>query len=795
MIYDWKKVLLTVTAIGLLYGNQSVHAAEQTESTTSVLSSFSDQKNIRPTSLQYVQEAVKQGLISGYPDGSFHPEQSLTRREMAILLAKATQLKVDQSASQSSGQADWAFPYIEAIRAKGWMTGDAQGNFHGNDPIRREELASILVRVTGIQGIQGGLKQSISDESKWSGWAKSEIHTALKMGLLETNDGVFDSKALVERQDIAQILVDVFQSGEQTATLTDLDGDVAYINGRPFVISGELQKILSTGNKMALQKAVVTYNAQTRKISSLSEIQLMQKGTTENPVTLDTRNSGFQGLISVAVNHVVLEADSLSQVVLKPGASEVTIDGNVGVLRVENTEKMVIKGSGTWKEIQLKDPNSVISLPDSIKTNQVILPDGGKLSQIIRNTPQPATPPSSNAGNSPSGSGSNGSTEPSTPTPVPTPTPETPIVVVPPSPVNHKPVVKAAIPDKSVLMGDSVQDIDLQLVFTDEDQDELKYEISSIDSTIASLEIVGTTLKVQPLALGNTKITVKASDGKGGVESVSFNYGVLPNVVIPPIPPINPPIPPIIPIPINHPPVWVRDISDVKVDIGTERKQVQLADIFNDIDGDQLIYTADSTAIDVVGVKVEGDMLTLEFQNKTGSATVTVKAKDPKGQEAETTFSVTVEDPDKGKGLFISEVVWGDSYDQAIELYNPTSKAINGEDITIVRSDSVDPITLDSAMIIASKSTLVVAEELSMSFDDGYYYVSLHLSGQTDPVTLTLYYKGNIIDTASIVPAKSLSRKRETLKGSVGEYLSADWNDMGRNNFDDLGTFALLSKP
>lgn len=789
MSYDWKKVLITVTVIGMIYGNTSVLAAEQTESTTSVVSGFSDQKNIRPTLLQSVQEAVKQGLISGYPDGSFHPQQSLTRREMAVLLAKATQLKVDQRASQSSEQVDWALPYIEAIRAKGWMTGDARGNFHANDPIRREELASILVRVTGTQGTQGGMKQSVSDESKWSGWAKSEIHTALKMGLLETNEGAFDSKALVERQDIAQILVDVFQSGERTATLTDLDGDVAYIDGRPFVISGEMQKILSTGNKTALQKAIITYNAQTRKISFLSEIQLMQTGTTENPVTLDTRNTGFQGIISVAVNHVVLKADLLSQVILKSGASEMTVDGDVGLLRVENTEKSVIKGTGTWKEVELKDPKSAITLPDSIKTDRVILPDGGKSSQIIRNTPQSTILQSNNTGSS--SSGSNVSTNPSTSTPVPTP--EIPVVVVPPSPVNHKPVVKATIPDKNVLLGDSVQEIDLKLVFTDEDQEELKFEISSIDSTIASAEIVGTSLKVQSVALGNTKITVKASDGKGGGVSTSFNYRVLPNIVIPP--PINPPIPPIIPLPINHPPVRVKDIPEVKVDVSAESKQVQLAGLFFDIDGDQLTYTADSAATDVVGVKVEGDILTLEFHNKTGSATITVKAKDPKGQEASATFFVNVEDPDKGKGLFISEVVWGDGYDQAIELYNPTSKAINGEDITIVRSDSADPITLDSNAVIASQSTLVVAEDLSMAFDDSYYYVNLNLFGQTDPVTLTLYYKGDMIDTASIVPIKSLSRKRETLKGSVGEYLSADWNDRGKNNFNDLGTFASLSNP
>ncbi|MFK0522896.1 S-layer homology domain-containing protein [Paenibacillus illinoisensis] len=907
MNQDWKKLLLTVTVIGMLWGNQSVSAAEeQTGGANPISSVFIDEIDIRSTSLQAVQEAVKQGLISGYPDGSFHPRQYLTRREMAVLLAKASQLPLEEQSATGPKSKDWAAPYIEAIQKAGWMTGDASGNFRANDPIRREELASILVRVTGTQKIKGGQPQTISDESMVSGWAKEQVQTALKLGLLESSGGKFESKALVERQDIAAILVDVFRTGEQTASLTELDGDIAYIDGRPFVIGKELQSILNEGNKEALQDAIITYDARTRNLSSLSEIQITQPGTAAKPITLNLVDTSYQGAISVSADHVILRADTLSKVFLKSGSSTLTIESDIDEVTVDTTDKIIVRGSGTWKQVVLKGTKSIVQLPTSVKTEKVILAEGGALSQIIRNTP--STTPSASAGtsNSNTGSGPSGPTAPEptptptpepTPTPTPDPTPEPtpepepePPVVVPPSPVNHQPIVQAIIPDKTVFLGEGAQEIDLSTVFTDADEDELSYEISEMDQSIASGEIQGSKLKIQPISIGNTKVTVKAEDGKGGSEITSFLYVVQP-FFIPPMPPIV--IPPILPQPpvnhapiviealqavevelgaandptdlktifsdpdrdvltfvatssnqqvadaditgsiltlntyspgsteitvtakdsnggevesrfnvvikapaaVNHKPTVARQISKINVTLGKVSDTVSLAGVFEDADGDSLTYTAESSDPNVAEALVQEDTLTLTFKDVVGSATITVKASDPDGEETVTTFAVDVQDPDAGKGLFISELVWGESFNQAIELYNPTSKSLNGGDITIVRSDSDTPITLDSGTIIPSTGTLVLAEEFSDFTEEEYYYLTLDLVVNTEPVTLTLYYKGEVMDTAVIVPAQSLTRKWDTVQGDKVSYEPSEWSNMGENNYGNLGKFDPLINP
>ncbi|WP_145049192.1 S-layer homology domain-containing protein [Paenibacillus xylanexedens] len=816
MNQDWKKVLLTSVIVGMLSSTQLANAADLSggaqSQTTSV---FTDQTDIRSTSLQAVQEAVNQGLISGYPDGSFHPSQHLTRREMAVLLAKASQLTIQETSNTGVKNSDWAAPYIEAIQKAGWMTGDKSGNFRANDPIRREELASILVRVTGTQGAKGGQEQTLSDEATVSSWAKEQVHTALKLGLLDSSEGKFESKAFVERQDIAKVLVDVFQTGERTASLTKLDGDVAYVDGRPFVISKELQSILNEKNQAALQNAVIKYDARTRNLSSVSEIQVTQAGTAKDSITLDLKGTSYQGTVSVSADHVALKADTLSQVVLKPGVASITIDGDIDAVTVDTTDKVTVLGTGTWKEIVLKDVKSLIQLPTSVKTGKVTLPQGGVASQIIRNTPSTNTP-SSSQGTSTASAGSSGSSggSPSpSPTPVPQPQPEPqpkpepqpepqpepePPVVVPPTPENQLPVVKAPITDRTVVVGSLVQQIDLTTVFSDPDEDELSYEITEINQGIASASIQGSTLGISPISEGATAVKVEATDGKGGSVTASFSYVVTP-VLLPPMPPI-PPFPPfptfppiIIPPFPNFPPHVLKTLDTVNVDLGTVSKPIQLAGVFGDINGDALTYTAESSDPSVVETSVQGDTLTLAFKDKAGSATITVRATDSTLLSTQTTFTVNVSDPDAGKGLFISEVVWGEGETQAIELYNPTSKAIDLSSYSIKRSDGGDPIEFANGTTIQPYNTLVIADN-STGFpidEDDQYYISFNVDQQSlQEFVLQLYQNGqdSPLDTAVMKPAQSITRTTGATHGDTS-YDATQWVEQGANQYDGLGNY------
>lgn len=64
---------------------------------------FSDSRDFSEWSRSYVEAATKIGIINGYPDGTFHPDGSMTRGEMAAVLSRAIGTLVNEPGEHSLG--------------------------------------------------------------------------------------------------------------------------------------------------------------------------------------------------------------------------------------------------------------------------------------------------------------------------------------------------------------------------------------------------------------------------------------------------------------------------------------------------------------------------------------------------------------------------------------------------------------------------------------------------------------------------------------------------------------------
>ncbi|GAA3412862.1 S8 family serine peptidase [Paenibacillus hodogayensis] len=97
-----------------------------------------------------VAKAMQAGIVQGYPDGSFKPDGSLTRVEMAVLFAKALgiggKLRGDVPFADLSTNY-WALPILKQMSAEGWITGYADGTFRPDAPTTRAEFAVLLNRI------------------------------------------------------------------------------------------------------------------------------------------------------------------------------------------------------------------------------------------------------------------------------------------------------------------------------------------------------------------------------------------------------------------------------------------------------------------------------------------------------------------------------------------------------------------------------------------------------------------------------------------------------------------------
>ena len=164
-----------------------------------------------------VQSAVEQlsalGIIKGYEDGTFKPENSITRAELAKIVVIATgnesaaTLMANVKPSFKDVKAGaWYTGYINVAAAKGFIQG-FNGNYRPSDNVKFEEVVAILVRALGYQ-----------DKHLSGAWPYNVL---LKADQIELFDGVeIAAGTLANRGVVAELT-----SNTLGATLVGYDAD------------------------------------------------------------------------------------------------------------------------------------------------------------------------------------------------------------------------------------------------------------------------------------------------------------------------------------------------------------------------------------------------------------------------------------------------------------------------------------------------------------------------------------------------------------------------------------------
>ena len=93
-----------------------------------------------------VSTMTRAGIVNGYPDGTFRPNAPITRAEMAKIIALFA--KLEPSAERFPDTAGhWAEAYIRLAAGNGWIEGYPDGTFRPNQSITRAETVTMIDRV------------------------------------------------------------------------------------------------------------------------------------------------------------------------------------------------------------------------------------------------------------------------------------------------------------------------------------------------------------------------------------------------------------------------------------------------------------------------------------------------------------------------------------------------------------------------------------------------------------------------------------------------------------------------
>lgn len=93
-----------------------------------------------------VSTMTRAGIVNGYPDGTFRPNAPITRAEMAKIIALFA--KLDKTADRfPDAVGHWAEAYIRLAAGNGWIEGYPDGTFRPNQSITRAETVTMIDRV------------------------------------------------------------------------------------------------------------------------------------------------------------------------------------------------------------------------------------------------------------------------------------------------------------------------------------------------------------------------------------------------------------------------------------------------------------------------------------------------------------------------------------------------------------------------------------------------------------------------------------------------------------------------
>ena len=161
-------------------------------------------------------------VVNGVGNNNYAPDRNMTRAEFAAIMIRALGLEAGTGASGFADVAstDWCCGYIKTAAAYGIIKGYDNGNFGPNDTITREQLMAMIARAMVITKLDAGLTDvetsqllsKFSDEAFVSDYAKKSIAACLKTGIISgTSETTISPQANITRAEVAVMVERLLQ--------------------------------------------------------------------------------------------------------------------------------------------------------------------------------------------------------------------------------------------------------------------------------------------------------------------------------------------------------------------------------------------------------------------------------------------------------------------------------------------------------------------------------------------------------------------------------------------------------
>ncbi len=174
----------------------------------------------------YIDALSGRDLTSGFEDGLFRPDQPVTRAQIATIVSKAFDLVKDKEALAFSdvGNDYWAREPIEEVVKGGFMTGFPDNTFAPDAPVTRAQALTTLVSGLGLEApanVQASLDR-YADANAIPNWANEKM-AAATAGSLVINYPNIDQLNPNQPTTRAELAALVYQALAQAGAVEPID--------------------------------------------------------------------------------------------------------------------------------------------------------------------------------------------------------------------------------------------------------------------------------------------------------------------------------------------------------------------------------------------------------------------------------------------------------------------------------------------------------------------------------------------------------------------------------------------
>lgn len=171
----------------------------------------------------FIRSLVDRNVISGFQDGTFRPETSLTRDQFAAIVAKTFNLPPKQQATTFSDvpATYWAASAIAKAQQMGFITGFPDGTFRPGLNLTRAQAIVALVNGLGLSGGTPSVLGLYGDRAQIPSFATDKVATATQRRMVVNYPNVSQLRPMqdISRAEVAALIYQSLVAQQQAPTI------------------------------------------------------------------------------------------------------------------------------------------------------------------------------------------------------------------------------------------------------------------------------------------------------------------------------------------------------------------------------------------------------------------------------------------------------------------------------------------------------------------------------------------------------------------------------------------------